>query len=84
MSPEAARHWLLRQRRAEELPSGELRIIEENTDHMTQAGLWIAQQENSVPFVVAYRSINPDSPLTDMVISEAGVMIAASYIEECK
>jgi hypothetical protein len=80
VSPEAARHWLIKQGRAEELPTGELRII--NTDHMTQAGLWIAQQEDSVHFATAYRSMSPDSPLTDDLISEAGAAISRSYIDD--
>ena len=82
VSPQAARHWLLKQRRAKELPTGELRIIGENKDHMTQAGLWIAQQEDCVDFVTAYRSMNPDSPLTDKLVLEAGASITASYVEE--
>lgn len=82
VSPEAARHWLLKQKRAEELPTGELRIIGDNTDHYTLTGIWIAQQDETVLFVNAYRAMSPASPLTDDTISETGASITASYLED--
>lgn len=81
VSPEAARHWLLTEKRAEELPTGELRLLPKNTDHMTLAGLWIAQQDEHIPFDEAYRRMHPDGELTDDLVRQAGVMINHRYFQ---